>query len=48
MKITREWIHRHATKNKAWTYAQLRLLGVSCPPQKGWLSKLKVSDVTWP
>lgn len=49
MKITRAWIHQHATKDKGWTQAQLRVLDVPWPPRKGWLSALvgqRISEET--
>ena len=39
MRITREWLHRHATKGRAWNRKQLQVLGVPWPPTKGWLSR---------
>ena len=39
MRITREWLHRHATKGRGWNRKQLQVLGVPWPPTKGWLSR---------
>jgi hypothetical protein len=40
MKITREWIKEHSTPKGGWTADQLKCLGVSWPPQHGWLQSL--------
>jgi hypothetical protein len=40
--VTRDWVHAHCSSSRSpsWTRAQLAILGVSWPPQKGWLSQL--------
>lgn len=40
MILTREAIHAAASQGGGWSRAQLSLLGVSWPPQRGWLSRL--------
>ena len=34
--ITHEWLEMNATGRASWTREQLRLVGVSWPPKKGW------------
>jgi hypothetical protein len=40
MIVTREWIDQNQTGNCAWTADQLKILGVSWPPSKGWKQKV--------
>jgi len=41
VKITENWIKAHGTQRGGWTRAQLALIGVAWPPEKGWLSGAK-------
>lgn len=46
-RVTSKWIHRYPHKPPAgWTARQLKLLGVSWPPQKGWLSQLEGTEIS--
>jgi hypothetical protein len=50
MKLTREIIHSAGTRGEGFNRAQLALLKVPWPPQKGWLANLvgqEVSDEDW-
>lgn len=38
--LTSELLHSAASANRGWNRKQLAVLGVSWPPQKGWLSAL--------
>lgn len=44
--VDRTWIKAHKTPGGGWTKAQLRALGVSWPPQKGWLSRIVGQPLT--
>ena len=46
MKITKRFLLDHRTKNKAWTHAQFRILGLTWPPVKGWMSLVKDKELT--
>jgi hypothetical protein len=41
MKVTREFIMNHRTKRGAWTRDQLACLGISWPPEKGWIKRVE-------
>lgn len=50
MILTRTILHSAGTVGVGFNRAQLSLLGVSWPPQKGWLSRLvgtEVPEETW-
>lgn len=50
MKLTREAILDNRTDRGSWTRGQLESLGVSWPPQYGWLDRLdgtEISDAQW-
>ena len=38
--VSRDWIYLHCTNNGAWTQAQLAILGVSWPPEAGWIDRV--------
>jgi hypothetical protein len=44
--VDRAWIMAHKTPGGGWTKAQLRSLGVSWPPPKGWLSRIVGQPMT--
>lgn len=46
MIVTAKWIHKHKTKNGAWTRAQLAAVGVAWPPPKGWIGRVIGNDIT--
>lgn len=50
IKLTRELIHTAGSCGNGFNKAQLDLLGVNWPPQKGWLSWLVGQEIpleTW-
>ncbi len=46
MKLTKQFIMDHRTKNGAWTREQLRIIGVNWPPVKGWQSLIAGKELT--
>lgn len=46
MKLTHENLHALATAGCGFNRAQLAVLGVECPPIKGWLSGLIGSEIS--
>jgi hypothetical protein len=40
MRITRDLIERGRGENGAWTRAQLHLLGIAWPPERGWIDRV--------
>lgn len=40
MRITRDLIECGRGENGAWTRAQLRLLGIAWPPERGWIDRV--------
>lgn len=45
--ITQDWIREYATaSNAGWTRQQLRYVGVSWPPRKGWRSNLSGKQIS--
>ena len=46
MKLTKKFINDHRTKSGAWTREQLRIIGVSWPPVKGWQSLVDGKEIT--
>lgn len=50
MILTRRVIHSAGSQGMGFNRVQLQLLGVSWPPQRGWLVRLvgtEVDDETW-
>lgn len=45
MKLTHEILHSIGTEGMGWNKHQLELLGVTWPPEKGWLSALIGTDI---
>lgn len=45
--VTREWLHSCGNRGAGFPCAQLAILGVPCPPQKGWLTALVGTRITW-
>lgn len=46
MIITKEFIMDNRTKRGAWTSAQIKALGLSYPPRKGWINKLTGREIS--
>lgn len=46
MKLTREMIFYCQTPRGAWNRHQLELLGVSWPPQHGWIERLIGTEIS--
>lgn len=44
--VTRKWIFDNRTDAGAWTYDQLRCLGVSLPPRHGWIDQADGMQIT--
>ena len=38
--VTKQWIHDNTTTGGSWTANQLKILGVSWPPPKGWINRV--------
>lgn len=45
LKVSKEFMQLAASGEGGWNKAQLALLGVSWPPQKGWMTKIIGLDV---
>lgn len=46
MKLTKQFIMDHRTKNGAWTREQLRIIDVNWPPVKGWQTLIAGKEIT--
>jgi hypothetical protein len=38
--VTHEWVEKNATGKASWTREQLKIVGVSWPPQRGWKTRI--------
>ena len=48
MILTKAFLLTHRTKKGAWTAAQMRIIGQTWPPVKGWQSRVKGKELTGP
>jgi len=46
MKITKEFLNEHKTKNGAYTRKQFQVLGIGWPPGKGWERQIIGKELT--
>lgn len=46
MKLTSQNIHECTTPNGGWNKAQLAVLGITWPPEKGWIRRLDGKEIT--
>ena len=46
MKITKEFLNEHKTKNGAYTRKQFQILGIGWPPGKGWERQIIGKELT--
>lgn len=46
MVVTRYWLTKHKTPNGGYTKEQLAAVGVSWPPQQGWIKRILGNEVT--
>jgi len=46
MKVTAGWVHANKTRNGGWTQQQLAALGITWPPQHGWIGRVLGIEIT--
>ena len=46
MKVTEEFIKKGKTLKGGYTKKQLEILGISWPPQKGWVKKVLNKEIS--
>jgi len=44
--VTAEWLHAHGTRGAGWTAEQLRAIGVTWPPRRGWIRQQEGREIT--
>ena len=43
--VSKVWIHDNTTLGGSWTANQLKILGVSWPPPKGWINRVEGMEI---
>ena len=46
MVVTEEYLLAHSTEKIGWTADQLRSIGISWPPKKGWKKEVIGTEIT--